>query len=168
MLRSIVFFVFAVISALSGPLFAACPFCTPSVIENQSVYENEQFVVLVDIAPVMSGHLLVVPKRHMMKAHEMTEKEWTALSDVIPKVVKVFQSVYNTDQYLIIEKNGPFAGQTVPHVHFHCLPMVSQKIAAEAKATLFAKLFNQMPSRLSKEDVHAEAVRLRTHFEAMK
>ena len=146
--------------------FAGCSFCDPKVITNQSVYENELFYVLVDYAPVVNGHLLVIPKRHIMKAHEMTKEEWSGLSDVIPKTVRVFQQAYNTDQYLILEKNGPFAGQTVPHVHFHLLPMSTNKISDAAKATLFAKIFNQMPTKLSPEETRLEVERLKKYFNA--
>jgi len=144
--------------------FAGCPFCDPKVVASQSVYENELFYVLVDYAPAVKGHLLAIPKRHIMKAHEMTKEEWSGLSDVIPKTVQVFQQAYSTDQYLILEKNGPFAGQTVPHVHFHLLPMPTNKIGDTAKATLFGKIFNQLPTKLSPDEMHREVERLKKYF----
>jgi histidine triad (HIT) family protein len=146
-------------------IFAGCPFCDPKVVEAQSIYENESLYVFVDYAPVVKGHLLITPKRHMMKAHEMTQEEWAALKDAVEKSVTVFQKAYGTDQYLILEKNGPLAGQTVPHVHFHLLPFENKKMSDDAKTALFAKIFNQLPKRLSKEEIQREVEQYRKYLE---
>lgn len=142
-------------------LMAGCPFCDPKVVQTQSIYENESHYVLIDYAPVVKGHLLVVPKRHVMKAHEMTEEEWKKLSDAFSKVVQLFGKAYDVSQYLVLEKNGPLAGQTVPHVHFHVLPFENKKMSDDAKKALFFKIFDQVPKRLSKEEMQKEVSDLR-------
>ncbi len=57
--------------ALSGQ----CPFCKPAILEGQTVYEGDQLRILIDHAPIVPGHLLVIPKRHLAKAHEMSREE---------------------------------------------------------------------------------------------
>jgi diadenosine tetraphosphate (Ap4A) HIT family hydrolase len=155
------------IVCLSQSVYAAytpCPFCTPRIIETQGVFETKHLRVLIDFAPVVKGHLLVIPKRHISKAHEMTKEEWTELSEVIPKVVKVFQKKFNADQYLIIEKNGPLSGQTVPHVHFHVIPIPSEEMSEVAKIALFTKIFNITPSKMKTEEINQEVKTLRDSF----
>src|SRR5437660_6593576 len=105
-MKQAVFCLVVIFSFLSKThLFAGqCPFCTLRILETQTVLETKNMRVLIDYAPVVKGHLLVVPKRHIVKAHEMTKDEWLELHELTPKIVKVFQKKFNTDQYLIIEK----------------------------------------------------------------
>ncbi len=132
-----------------------CAFCKQEIIENQSVFQSEYFHVLVDYAPRVRGHLLVVPKRHLVKANELSKEEWAELSTVIPKAVEIFSEVLHTDQYIILEKNGPRAFQDVPHVHFHLFPVTSQT---------WAEIFHILPQRLSKEDLGEEVALFRSYF----
>lgn len=132
-----------------------CVFCDPKIIETQSVYKTPRFVVLVDYEPRTKGHLLVVPIRHSARAHELTREEWEELHLVIPKVVQVFSKVLNTDQYIILEKNGPNAFQQVPHVHFHLFPITNQT---------WASIFDVVPARLAPAELDAQIALFRSAF----
>jgi diadenosine tetraphosphate (Ap4A) HIT family hydrolase len=132
-----------------------CAFCKQGIMENQSVFEGEYLSVIMDYAPRLRGHLLVIPKRHLVRAHELSKEEWAELSTIIPKVVKVFSEVLHTDQYIILEKNGPRAFQHVPHVHFHLLPVTSQT---------WAEIFDIVPQQLSKEEFEEEIALFRSCF----
>jgi diadenosine tetraphosphate (Ap4A) HIT family hydrolase len=131
-----------------------CAFCRQSVVESQCIYENEELRIFADYAPRVKGHLLIVPKRHVAKAHELFREEWIALSDATSKTVKVFQKLFGTDQYIVLEKNGPLSFQTVPHVHFHLLP-ISEKMTQEK----FLKIFYDRPEKLPPRELQ-EQVRL--------
>jgi histidine triad (HIT) family protein len=141
--------------------FADCPFCNQQVLERQLIAENENLAMLVDFAPVIEGHLLIIPKRHIQKAHEMSNVEWTSMDDMIKKAVFLFQKALGSDQYILLEKNGPSAGQTVPHVHFHVLPMPTNEIADSLKHTLYLKIFSHFPEKLSREALKVQVERYR-------
>jgi|GEM_PF-2506086 len=132
-----------------------CAFCKEETIENQAVFQSEYFNVLIDYEPRVRGHLLVIPKRHLAKAHELSKAEWAELSTIIPKAVEVFSQVLHTDQYIILEKNGPRAFQNVPHVHFHLFPVTSQT---------WAEIFDIVPQQLSKEELEKEVTLFRSFF----
>ena len=119
-----------------------CIFCNPDIVETQTVYQTEHFNVLPDLEPRVKGHLLVVPKRHIARAHELSKEEWSELSEIIPKTVDVFLKILHTDQYVIIEKNGPNAFQQIPHVHFHLIPVTTQTWDA---------IFSTVPKKLTPE-----------------
>lgn len=102
-----------------------CPFCNQE-IEKQTILETQSLRLIADYAPRVRGHLLIIPKRHVVKAHELLKEEWDEIALLIPKIVKVFEKALNTNQYVILEKNGRNAYQTVPHVHFHLLPIQAQ------------------------------------------
>jgi diadenosine tetraphosphate (Ap4A) HIT family hydrolase len=134
-----------------------CLFCSSTLLNRQSVFESEYFIVLVDYAPITPGHLLIIPKRHSVKAHELLKEEWEEFSLVIKKVVQVFSDYPGTDQYVLLEKNGPDAFQHVPHVHFHMLPMKPQ-----SKLSLLFYLV--MRFQLSSEDLKQEVLTFREIF----
>lgn len=76
----------------------------------------------------------------------------------------MFRKVFNTDQYLILERNGPYAGQTVFHVHFHIIPIPSHKCGDNIKFALFSKVFDITPTKLSDEELNEEVHFLRQCF----
>jgi diadenosine tetraphosphate (Ap4A) HIT family hydrolase len=145
-------FVFFLLLAITTTGFANCPFCDEDILERQSFYETDHLRVLVDFEPRVPGHLLIVPKRHVARADELLPEEWNELSVVIPKVVEIFRELLGTDQYILLEKNGPHAFQQIPHVHFHLLPVHGQH---------WKEIFGQVPSRLTAEELGSEVLRFR-------
>jgi histidine triad (HIT) family protein len=133
----------------------ACPFCRQDIIVGQSVFEGDHFRVLIDYEPRTKGHLLLVTKRHVAKAHELSKEEWEEIATVLPKVVGVFSGYLGTDQYIMIEKNGRSAFQQVPHVHFHLFPMHSQT---------WAEIFDIVPRQLTNEEIENEVSTFRQFF----
>ena len=51
-----------------------CPFCDPSIIQRQAFYEDDFVVALCTHKPIMSGHCLIIPKRHVER-FELTSDE---------------------------------------------------------------------------------------------
>jgi len=152
---SIIWMLFAVCCQAAAVFADPCPFCTEEIIEDQQVFESAYFHVLVDYRPRVEGHLLVVPKRHVAMAHELTEQEWQELSAVINKIVQVFKDFLDIGQYMILEKNGPKAFQEIPHVHFHLLPVRSQK---------WREIFDVAPRQLEREELLQEVAAYRNAF----
>lgn len=144
--------------------FASCHFCNLSILEKQIAFENQYLIVIYDRAPISKGHLLIIPKRHIVKAHELSQEEWGEFENTLPQIVSMFQTILNTHQYLILERNGPYARQTVPHVHFHVIPIPSQKCGDNIKFALFSKVFDIVPAKLNDEELNEEVVFFRNCF----
>jgi diadenosine tetraphosphate (Ap4A) HIT family hydrolase len=104
------------------PLLAVCPFCNPDVIERQSVAETDKFHVLYCLTPATDGNLLIVPKRHMTRFEELEPDEAAELFKVIQKTQDVFKKYFGLSDYLLVQKNGKNAGQSVDHIHVHAMP----------------------------------------------
>lgn len=111
-------------SAIGFVYGESCVYCDPKVIARQSVFEGRYFTILLDHAPYVPGHLLLVPKRHLLRADELSSEEWQELSVMTPKIAAVFKRNLATDKYLLLQKNGAF--QSEPHIHFHFLPVHSE------------------------------------------
>lgn len=157
-MKTSIFWALLFISFSTSVFGSDCPFCNERIVTEQSAFETEYFHVLVDYMPRVKGHLLVVPKRHVFKAHELTSHEWQELSVVIPKVVAVFNEFLGTDQYMILEKNGPQAYQEIPHVHFHLIPFHSEK---------WENVFGIKPRQLPKDELKEEVTAFRNHFQSL-
>jgi histidine triad (HIT) family protein len=99
-----------------------CAFCDPSVLDRQKFYEDELVMALYTHKPVLPGHCLVIPKRHVERFELLTDEEITQIGRVIRKVDRAVMKVFGTSAYLLLQKNGIEVGQTVPHVHFHYIP----------------------------------------------
>ena len=108
----------------SGPTFTAanCPFCQPSVLDSQTFYEEDGVMALCTYKPVVPGHCLVIPKRHVERFEQLSEEEIAKIGRVIKLVNQAAEKAYGTAAYLLLQKNGREVGQTVPHVHVHYMP----------------------------------------------
>jgi len=101
---------------------AACPFCNPDLVKYQGFYESSHVLGLFNYRPVLEGHVLILPKRHVERLEDLTTEEFIEIKEAITKIHTAAKNVYGKNDYLLIIQNGKDAGQTVPHVHFHLIP----------------------------------------------
>ncbi|MDD5031976.1 MAG: HIT family protein [Patescibacteria group bacterium] len=101
-----------------------CIFCKiiAGVIPSFKVYEDEDILAFLDIAPVNPGHTLVVPKKHYANLEEIPEGELAKLAAAIKKVGKAVKDGLGVEGYNVMENNDPVSGQIIPHLHFHIIP----------------------------------------------
>ena len=99
-----------------------CAFCDIKVLDAQKFYEDELVMALYTHKPILPGHCLIIPKRHVQRFEELTDQEIEQMGKVIKKVDRSASKIFETSSYLLLQKNGIEVGQTVPHVHFHYIP----------------------------------------------
>lgn len=103
---------------------ADCIFCkiVAGEIPAAKVYEDEQVIAFKDINPVAPVHLLVIPKRHLASASDLSEADATMLGSLFTAVRQVAadQGIAETG-YRVITNAGKDAGQVVFHLHFHVI-----------------------------------------------
>ena len=99
-----------------------CPFC--KIIKKQAeayvIYESENIIAFLDIAPINEGHVLIVPKLHEASIDNMPINILTEIVETIQKVVTALREVYNIDGYSIMQNGGEFCD--FGHGHFHVFP----------------------------------------------
>src|SRR5487761_970717 len=121
------------------------------VIPCHKVYEDERVFAFLDIAPLSTGHTLVVPKEPAVTLDALSDESAAALGRALPRICRAVIAVTGVKDYNVLENNGTPAHQAVPHVHFHIIPKPShdqglgigwpaQALDAEAGAKLAAKL----------------------------
>lgn len=84
--------------------------------------ETEHAWVLYCLTPATEGNLLLIPKRHITRFEELNTEEASDLFQLIKKSQDVFKSHYGLSDYLLLQKNGKNAGQSVDHIHIHTIP----------------------------------------------
>jgi len=97
-----------------------CRFCNLSTTD--IVIANELAVVSRDSYPVSPGHTLVIPKRHVGSFFDTTTEERLALMELIDQAKLALDREFHPAAYNLGLNDGPAAGQSIPHVHFHLIP----------------------------------------------
>lgn len=101
-----------------------CVFCkiVDGVIPSAKLFEDEDFVIILDIGPATFGHALIIPKNHYANIYEMPE-ELLSRSICLAKVwgEKIVKALH-ADGLNLVQNNGLAAGQTVFHYHLHLIP----------------------------------------------
>ncbi len=86
-------------------------------IPAQFVYEDEVCVVIMDKFPVVTGQVLIIPKKHVDYAFDLDDETYQHLLSVAKRVAKALDTTYKTLRTcLTIE------GFEVPHVHIKLYP----------------------------------------------
>ena len=107
-----------------------CIFCKiiSGEIPCHKVYEDEKTLAFLDIKPINPGHTLIVPKNHYANLSEIPETELCDLILRAKKLAALLSEKLNFTDYTISQNNGPLAGQTVAHIHFHIIPRFENDI----------------------------------------
>ena len=87
------------------------------------VYEDSHVIAFMPLRMTSPGHTLVISKTSC--ARDITEAEPAELARVmavVQRIAKAQVAVLHADGVSIRQNNGPAAGQTVFHMHFHVVP----------------------------------------------
>lgn len=104
-----------------------CIFCkiANGEIPSATLYEDEDFRVILDLSPASKGHALILPKEHFADLYELDDDIAARVLVVAKKVISKMTDVLKCDGYNLIQNNHEAAGQTVMHFHMHLIPRYS-------------------------------------------
>lgn len=98
----------------------------PYKIDKKEVfYSTDLSYALVNLRPLLPGHVLVCPRREVKRFVDLTADETSDLWLTAQKVGKQLESYHKASSLTFAIQDGPQAGQTVPHVHIHIIPRKS-------------------------------------------
>lgn len=86
------------------------------------VYEDDHTLAFMDVMPQVDGHTLVIPKDPAQNIHEADPVILGATIQTVQKVSMAVKQAFEAPGIMVAQLNGPAAGQTVFHLHFHILP----------------------------------------------
>jgi diadenosine tetraphosphate (Ap4A) HIT family hydrolase len=68
------------------------------------------------------GHMMVIPRRHVRSAKELSPSEWETMRKMFYLAKKMIREAHGIKGMQIVQKDGAEAQSTVEHLHFHCIP----------------------------------------------
>lgn len=101
----------------------SCIFCriVRGEIPAKILLQNEQCMIIQDIAPKADIHWLVVPKVHLDDLRIATPSHQALLGATLLAAAEVVRNKADNRPFKLVANNGHEAGQRVLHLHFHIL-----------------------------------------------
>lgn len=117
-----------------------CLFC--KIIEGEipsyTVYEDDVVKAFLDINPDSNGHLLIIPKKHILDIDSIDNDTLTHIFDVSKILKKKLEESLNIDGITYIQNNGDV--QEVKHFHLHMKPYYKEKQPLIDVSDIYEKL----------------------------
>jgi ATP adenylyltransferase len=98
-----------------------CPFCS-SDINKLVLLQTELTLIIVNILPAAKGHLLVLPKRHVLNISELNSIEGNDLFSCLQIARGRLVKHLRPQGFNVFMNEGGIAGQTLEHLHWHVIP----------------------------------------------
>ena len=101
-----------------------CIFCkiANGDIPSATLYEDEEFRVILDLGPASKGHALILPKEHYPNLYELPDELAGKAILLAKKMAVKMTKALDCDGFNVVQNNGESAGQTVFHFHMHLIP----------------------------------------------
>lgn len=101
-----------------------CIFC--KIVNRESpasiVFEDNTSMVIEPIDPISKGHVLVLPKKHLMNMLDTDDETLSHLAIVAKNVGRTLLEQNNAQAMNLLHAAGKEAQQSVFHFHFHVVP----------------------------------------------
>lgn len=132
-----------------------CIFCKIAAgeIPSTTLYEDDDFRVILDIEPASKGHALILPKEHYANLYELDDELAAKALVLAKKIITKLTEILGCDGYNVLQNNGTAAGQTVFHFHMHLVPRYKDdtvkmgwepgKLTDEVKSEILAKIYEK-------------------------
>ena len=140
-------------------------FCKRSVLLPTIFYENEHFMFIYDKYPIIRGHMLIIPKRHVEDMINLDAEEWESLRQLKDQALPIALKRYCGDSisYNVAMQIGEHSGREINHLHMHILPRASADPFQGDSRKLYANIVDRGERRDS-SGVEEEVIALRKLF----
>ena len=129
-----------------------CIFCRiiSGEIPCHKIFENQNILCFLDVGPVVIGHALVIPKRHIRNIFDMPPEIASELGRELPALARAICAAVEAPACHILLNSGVEAMQSVHHAHYHIIarktgdgffvPWHPEKLDAAKAQSLIAKI----------------------------
>ena len=129
-----------------------CIFC--KIIKKEvpcaKVYENENSLVFLDIKPVSDGHLILIPKKHIVWMQDADDQTVAEIFKLAKKLMLILKTKLPCDYVQV-----SVVGNEVPHFHIHIIPRhkddffrnfpIKEYYSKEKESELIKKITSAIP-----------------------
>ena len=131
-----------------------CVFCR--IVEGKApasvVYSDATVIAFMDIAPIVPGHMLVIPRRHAELVGDLEGAEGSTCWMIAATMAKALRgSGLRVEGVNLFVADGEAAFQDVPHFHIHVIPRYS----GDGFSLSFPPAYGQPVERTTLDDAAA-------------
>lgn len=123
-----------------------CIFCAQAEdderISKLAVFEDDFLMVVLNIFPYNTGHLIVVPKRHVNSMVDLEDEERNRLFKMVSRVEQLQREVVDPAGIDVGMNIGKAAGESIPHLHVQLVP-IYEKDRGFMETSLDTKVMKQ-------------------------
>lgn len=102
-------------------------------IPSIKVYEDAHTLAFMDIMPVAKGHTLVIPKAEAENLFDLPASVAGHFLIATQTVARAVKAALDAPGIMISQLNGPAAGQTIFHIHFHIIPRWKEDLSLHGR-----------------------------------
>ena len=101
-----------------------CVFCkiVAGEIPSTKVYEDDNFIGILDVNQVAEGKTLIIPKKHFKTILDIPNSLGNEMLESVKKVSLDLIKNGKAEGFNLLINTYEVAGQVVPHAHIHILP----------------------------------------------
>ena len=83
---------------------------------------DEATTAFLDMRQPRSGHVLVVPNRHVENVFDLSDEDGSAVMTATREIARATRDAFGPEGLSLWQSNGEAAFQEVPHFHMHVMP----------------------------------------------
>ena len=141
-----------------------CVFCDDD-IEFNTFLKSDNFRCVYNLSPILPGHSLIVPKKHVESIFELSKEELKEMFELARKSTEVLLKTYETSGFDWVFMENKIAGQRIDHIHLHILPRKSGDMGDDPRKFFFELLHRENKGKrkkLSKKEVKEVVSKIKT------
>ena len=99
-----------------------CVYCSSLEIKSRIIFKNDLVLAFPTNIPIVPGHTLICPVRHVQKFEELTKEEKEAIFGLTTKIKTALKKLFGAKGFHHAWNENASAGQSIPHFHLHIVP----------------------------------------------
>lgn len=131
----------------------------PDTVTPQVFHITPLSYALVNLKPLLPGHVLVSPRRIVPRFNDLSPAEVSDLFLTVQRVSRMVERVFVASSLNIAIQDGIDAGQSVPHVHAHIIPRKSEDLKERGGTDAIYELMQSDEGDLGKQFAEKEKAR---------
>jgi ATP adenylyltransferase len=106
----------------------ACVFCTifaaqETVHQEFILKQTEHVIILLNIYPYNSGHLLILPRMHVANLEDLSKEVRTEMMELMTASIVILKEIFQAEGINTGANLGKASGAGIPgHLHLHVVP----------------------------------------------
>ena len=118
-----------------------CIFCTDLKAAGEAVFENDVAWVLLHPDSAVAGHAMVIAKRHVENASDLTPDEFARFAHVLHTAERALLEVTGARRAILLK-----LGIQTPHLHIHIYPVGSEATRQDVMDAIDGRVREERPA----------------------